>query len=162
MSQMSQGLGDRLRLARKRALLSQEGLSERAEVSRKSIGRYENGAYEPDLPTLKRLASALGVGTAWLTDGTGEPDAPPPYRPLPLVVEGLEREPAPPYEAPEGTHLVVVTFGGRPVLAWDINEGAWVRLGPAPSVDFGVAGALSFAPASSAAVPASPRKSQAA
>jgi transcriptional regulator with XRE-family HTH domain len=60
---------ERLRDARKRAVLSQDDLAAQAEVSRKTISNYESGKTEPDLPTLRRLAAVVNVAPEWLTGG---------------------------------------------------------------------------------------------
>lgn len=59
----------RLRLARKRAGLSQQALGvmldldETTAISR--ISHYERGIYQPNLQTIQRLAKALGVPPSW-------------------------------------------------------------------------------------------------
>ena len=53
--------GRRLRLARRRASLSQEDLGQRSGVRQDTISHYETGQCRPDLTTLWRLASILHV-----------------------------------------------------------------------------------------------------
>jgi transcriptional regulator with XRE-family HTH domain len=53
--------GRRLRLARRRASLSQEDLGQRSGVRQDTISHYETGQCRPDLTTLWRLASVLHV-----------------------------------------------------------------------------------------------------
>jgi transcriptional regulator with XRE-family HTH domain len=53
--------GHRLRLARRRASLSQEDLGQRSGVRQDTISHYETGQCRPDLTTLWRLASVLHV-----------------------------------------------------------------------------------------------------
>jgi len=60
------GLPARLRAARERAGLTQEGLAEAAGVSTGLIGQLESAATLPSLPTIERLARALGVSPCHL------------------------------------------------------------------------------------------------
>lgn len=53
-------VGDRIRIARERANLTQERLGEHAGVDRQAINRIELGHASPRLDTLIRLADALG------------------------------------------------------------------------------------------------------
>jgi transcriptional regulator with XRE-family HTH domain len=53
--------GRRLRLARRRASLSQEDLGQRSGVRQDTISHYETGQCRPDLTTIWRLASVLHV-----------------------------------------------------------------------------------------------------
>lgn len=62
-------LGGRVRLARCRAGLSQEGLAVRAGVSAKTVWRLETGATAtPDARTIERIARVLGVAPVDLYD----------------------------------------------------------------------------------------------
>ena len=61
-----------LRAARLRAFLTQEQLAERSGVSVFSISRLEQGERPATIPTIQRLAAALGVEPRQLT----EPPAP--------------------------------------------------------------------------------------
>lgn len=71
--------GANLRIARKRAGLSQEEVGSRASLHRTEIGLLERGARVPRIDTLIKLASCLGVridcplldGITW-TAGTSE------------------------------------------------------------------------------------------
>lgn len=60
------GLPARLRAARERAGLTQEALAEAAGVSTGMIGQLESAATLPSLPTIERLARALGVSPCHL------------------------------------------------------------------------------------------------
>ncbi len=51
---------DLLRVARRRARLSQTDLARRAGVAQSVISAYESGRREPSLPTLNRLIEATG------------------------------------------------------------------------------------------------------
>ena len=53
--------GENLRDSRHSANLSQADLAERAGASRAAIGAYERGVRTPGLPTIVKLARALGV-----------------------------------------------------------------------------------------------------
>jgi transcriptional regulator with XRE-family HTH domain len=44
--------------------ITQEDLSHAASISTSTLGRIERGTYEPRLPTLRKLAQALGVPVA--------------------------------------------------------------------------------------------------
>lgn len=50
-----------VRLARKRAGLTQRELAHQAGVSQQVVSAYETGRKEPTLPTLERLISAAGL-----------------------------------------------------------------------------------------------------
>ncbi|MFJ8146994.1 helix-turn-helix domain-containing protein [Streptomyces sp. NPDC096048] len=64
--------GDRLRLLRHRAGLTQQTLAERAGIDKQAVSLIENAHQSPRLDTLWHLASALGMSVAELTaaDGT--------------------------------------------------------------------------------------------
>ena len=79
------GLPARLRAARERAGLTQEGLAEAAGVSTGLIGQLESAATLPSLPTIERLARALGVSPCHLL--VDDPD-------LQRVTESLSFTPA--------------------------------------------------------------------
>lgn len=53
-------LGERVRALREEAGLSQRELANRMGTTQSAIARLEAGGAEPTLPTLRRLASALG------------------------------------------------------------------------------------------------------
>lgn len=63
--------GENLRRARKRARLTQVELSTAAPLDRAAISRLECGERAPDLPTLLRICSALGVEPRDLLRGIG-------------------------------------------------------------------------------------------
>lgn len=60
-------LGDRLKEARERKNLNQIQVYERTKINNKTLSRYENGGSEPDIATLKTLASLYEVSVDWLT-----------------------------------------------------------------------------------------------
>lgn len=45
------------------------------------------------------------------------------------------RTDSPPGPAAEGAYLVGLRFAGRPSVAYDLNAGRWVQIGPTPMVD---------------------------
>jgi ribosome-binding protein aMBF1 (putative translation factor) len=53
-------LGERVRALREEAGLSQRELASRMGTTQSAIARLEAGGAEPTLPTLRRLAGALG------------------------------------------------------------------------------------------------------
>lgn len=63
---------EKLRDARAAAGLNQTELSERAGVSRRSVFAYENGHSFPRRSVLRRIADALGVTVAYLTNDESE------------------------------------------------------------------------------------------
>lgn len=62
--EMMGGIGIKMMLARDKAGLTREQLSERAGVEANSIYRYETGKQVPNFPTVIRLAKALSVSVA--------------------------------------------------------------------------------------------------
>lgn len=53
--------GERLRMFREKAGLTQEELAERVGVAKTTITGYEKGNRSPDIPKIKKLAWALGI-----------------------------------------------------------------------------------------------------
>ena len=68
--------GDRLRETRTLRQITQEQLSEMADITRTMIGRYETTDQLPALDTLVRIADALGTSTDYLLGRTDTMDAP--------------------------------------------------------------------------------------
>ena len=67
----------RLRLARQRASLSQEQVSEQAGISRATLGRYERGSNKPTRANLETLATLYGRPLNWFVPrGRMRTDAP--------------------------------------------------------------------------------------
>jgi transcriptional regulator with XRE-family HTH domain len=62
-------LGEAIRLHRRRAGLSQEKLAEKADLHPNFLGDIERGEENISVDALVRLASALKVKVAALTDG---------------------------------------------------------------------------------------------
>ena len=53
--------GAKLRRARERLLMTQPELSQKSGVMVATISRIENGMQDPRIPTVRKLAKALGV-----------------------------------------------------------------------------------------------------
>jgi transcriptional regulator with XRE-family HTH domain len=64
--------GRNLRVARRRAGLTQEALAGRVGISRSYVGRLEAGGSECRFITAMRLADAAGVDLVTLIDGRAE------------------------------------------------------------------------------------------
>jgi transcriptional regulator with XRE-family HTH domain len=64
-------IGDRLKALRIERALTQEELAEKAGVTRNTVARLERGENEPHMPTVRKLAGALGVHPRALTKGEG-------------------------------------------------------------------------------------------
>jgi len=62
-------IGNRLKAARKRAGLTQQGLAERSGCGLATIRRIEQGDMEPRADTARRLAKALTIRAGWLMFG---------------------------------------------------------------------------------------------
>ncbi len=64
-------LGERLRTARDRKLMTQRELSDQSGVMEATISRIENGKFRrrPFKETLESLATALDVSVTWLVFG---------------------------------------------------------------------------------------------
>jgi transcriptional regulator with XRE-family HTH domain len=60
-------IGDRLKALRIEQALTQEELADRAGVSTNTVARLERNETEPHMPTVRKLAVALGVEPRRLT-----------------------------------------------------------------------------------------------
>ena len=69
VSEASRLLGDRLRDLRLRAACSQEDIANLASMNVSNYGKIERGLGNPELHTLIRLATVLGVDVAELLAG---------------------------------------------------------------------------------------------
>src|SRR4029077_20727315 len=65
---------DRLRKARETAGFSKEDLAAALEVSRSTVGNYENGKVRPQPIVVKMWAMITGVPVEWIRTGTTPPD----------------------------------------------------------------------------------------
>ena len=73
-------MGEKIVELRKRAGWSQEELSERLDVSRQSVSKWEGGQAVPTVDKLLELSRLFGVSTDYLLKDeleTQEPEAPP-------------------------------------------------------------------------------------
>lgn len=61
MSDLARALGKRIYLFRKQNKLTQAALAERAKISDEFMSGIERGSKLPSLPTLQKIAKALGV-----------------------------------------------------------------------------------------------------
>ncbi len=64
--------GAKLRQARERRLITQPELADRSGVMVATISRIENGLQQPRIPTVRKLAKALGVEADELIDWQSE------------------------------------------------------------------------------------------
>jgi transcriptional regulator with XRE-family HTH domain len=79
------GLGDRLREARKRSLLSQQELARASKISLSLIQKIEQGAVaNTRLETLRKLAEAMRLPTSSLSGARGDREAPQPHTTMSL------------------------------------------------------------------------------
>jgi transcriptional regulator with XRE-family HTH domain len=65
---------DRLRQLRERAGLSQQELADAIKVSKRQIGRYEQGAGQPTADILARMAKILNCSVDYLLDLSDSPN----------------------------------------------------------------------------------------
>jgi transcriptional regulator with XRE-family HTH domain len=68
--QEQRSIGERLRLARKMAGLTQAQLAELTDLALRSIERYERAETPIDTRSLIRIAKATGVSVAWIISGS--------------------------------------------------------------------------------------------
>ncbi len=71
VSEAARLLGERLRDLRLKAACSQEEVANLANMNVSNYGKIERGLGNPELHTLVRLATVLGVDTAELVAGIG-------------------------------------------------------------------------------------------
>ncbi|MGE0714812.1 MAG: helix-turn-helix transcriptional regulator [Alphaproteobacteria bacterium] len=64
-------IGDRIRVARERAGLSQAQLAEAIRVAQPTVANWENGNHDPQRPKVALLAAELRVDQEWLEFGRG-------------------------------------------------------------------------------------------
>jgi transcriptional regulator with XRE-family HTH domain len=73
MYMVGMGIAERIdRMMRERKIKSQSALARASGVPQPTIARILNRQNVPELNTVTKLASALGVTTTWLTDGPDE------------------------------------------------------------------------------------------
>ena len=62
-------IGNRIRIARTMAGLTQAQLAEKADLTLSSYVRYERAENSIDIISLKHVAKVLGVSFVWIVDG---------------------------------------------------------------------------------------------
>ena len=67
-NKLSKALGEKIRIERIKAGLTQEQLAERANLARNYIGNIERAEYKVTVETLAQIAKALGVRIRDLVD----------------------------------------------------------------------------------------------
>lgn len=72
---VTEGIGDRIREARKARDITQQGLAEISGHSKSQLAQWEIGARTPGIDGAFDLASAMGVSFDWLATGQGEMQA---------------------------------------------------------------------------------------
>ena len=70
-------IGDRIKLLRKRAYLTQSQLAERLNLSQATVACWENGKRRPDLDLLPIIAETFGVSVDELLGREEQEDRPP-------------------------------------------------------------------------------------
>lgn len=89
-------IGEKIRVARKKAGLNQEELAELARLHRISIARYESGTVEPGINAIMRIAEALGITVDELLGNQPLPDdmpIKPKTEDVRILVTGLNKMP---------------------------------------------------------------------
>ena len=59
-------MGEKLRLARKKAKMSQEEVAEKLNISRSNISKYEHDKLEPNIYTLKQFCEIYNITADYL------------------------------------------------------------------------------------------------
>lgn len=59
-------MGEKLRLARKKAKMSQEEVAEKLNIARSNISKYEHDKLEPNIYTLKQFCEIYGITADYL------------------------------------------------------------------------------------------------
>ena len=85
-------IGKRLRLRRKMAGLSQNGLGKQIGVTFQQIQKYERGTNSINAHRLYDIAIALGVVPAFFYEGYGSQEQPTPSEPMPMQNMQLIRD----------------------------------------------------------------------
>lgn len=69
---LQMGLGDRIRIAREQADLSQDEVAKAFDISREAVQQWEDGSTMPSTPKLPLLATTLKTTVQWLFEETTE------------------------------------------------------------------------------------------
>ena len=88
--------GNRLRVLRANAGLSQKQLAERAQCNVFTVAKLERGTQEPAWPLVLALADALGVTCLAFVEGTGSEDSAPIRRGRPRNATAKRKRRGPP------------------------------------------------------------------
>lgn len=72
---MTSTIGERIKMLRTNAKLNQKDIADRIDVSKSTIGMYEQNRRMPDIETLVKLAICFGVTTDYLL-GKNAPENP--------------------------------------------------------------------------------------
>jgi len=65
---LARSIGMRIKAVRRHRGMTQDELASRSGIARANIARLEAGAHSPAIPTLRRLARALGIGVPMLLE----------------------------------------------------------------------------------------------
>jgi transcriptional regulator with XRE-family HTH domain len=65
---LARSIGIKVKAIRRHRRLTQAELARRSGIARANIARLEAGAHSPAIPTLKRVARALGIGVSMLLE----------------------------------------------------------------------------------------------
>ncbi len=101
-------IGERVRVARKAAGLSQADLAERIGVSQPAIATWESGVHDPRRVVMAKLADALSISHEWLTAGARSPSE-------------ADSQAAAAYLRRPVRHVPVISFDSAAVFAADPN-----------------------------------------
>lgn len=72
---MASTIGERIKLLRTKAKMNQKDLADKIDVSKSTIGMYEQNRRMPDTETVMKLAVSFGVSTDYLL-GKNAPENP--------------------------------------------------------------------------------------
>lgn len=61
-------IGERLKLAREKAKLSQEAVAEKLNIARSNISKYENNKLEPNINTIKQFCEIYNITADYLLE----------------------------------------------------------------------------------------------
>lgn len=65
-------IGERIRLVRTDAGLTQQEFAQRLEIKQNTVATYESGATKPSDRIVSSICRLFGVNRAWILDGTGD------------------------------------------------------------------------------------------
>lgn len=135
-------IGDRIKVLRERAGLSQDALGEKAGVKQNTVSKWERGESEPRRPTLRRVAKALSVSISALELGDDAPELHKirlmGYVGAGQAIETIAGDPPwewvdPPPGTPEGAEAAIVRGGSMLPLLANGTMLVWWRWTPDPT-----------------------------